>query len=343
MPSFSLTVPSGFAGRVRLDKYVAGVEGGMNRSRLKSGMTALTVNGRAAKLSSKVGAGDHIQLDWEDSVPCDIAPEAIPLDILYEDDNVTVVNKRQGMVTHPASGNWSGTLVNALLYHWGRAAVRIADDSASPVPTAAHRPGIVHRLDKDTSGVIITAKNRDAEEWLCRQFKERRLSKLYIAIVTGRPKDWRGEIQTKLVRDSRDRKRFTAAPLDGKAGKYAHTSYRCIAVYTAAAHGGTSGAVYSLLVLRLHTGRTHQIRVHLKHIGCPILGDSIYGKPTAGTVFHGATLMLHARRLALRLPHEKAVSRFTAPVPRRFRAVLRVLHRKFVRTAPPEVAFHGTH
>lgn len=324
MPSFSLTVPADTSEKMRLDKFIAQAPGGMNRSKLKSGLTRLCVNGHAAKLSSKVGAGDVIELEWEDSIPENIAPEDIPLDILYEDENVTVVNKKQGMVTHPASGNWSGTLVNALLYHWGKSAVALDADG---MVKAEHRPGIVHRLDKDTSGVIITARTRDTEEWLHEQFLHHAsLAKIYIAIVTGRPKAMSGTIETQIVRDSHDRKKFKAVGL-GKtsAGKYACTQYQCIASY----------GQYSLMVLRLKTGRTHQIRVHLKHIGCPILGDSVYGKKLSSTPFDKETLMLHARVLKIRLPGKKERSVFKAPVPVRFKRVLKKLHALY----PKENAF----
>src|SRR5574344_2481678 len=147
----------------------------MNRSKLKSGVTEILINGKKVKLSAKVKASDQIDIDWEDNIPDDIEPENIPLQIIYEDDDVCVVNKEQGMVTHPASGNWSGTLVNALLYHWGRNAFESVKDGSPSEMLAARRPGIVHRLDKDTSGVLITAKNRDAEEWLQNQFKSRHL------------------------------------------------------------------------------------------------------------------------------------------------------------------------
>ena len=325
MQSFSLIVPQDFVAKERLDTYLARTVTGMNRSKLRSGLVSLSVNGEPVKPSRKVGAGDAVRFSWESAVPSHITPEDIPLDVLYEDGDVTVINKKQGMVTHPASGNWSGTLVNALLFRWRRAAVEaLAEDGSM----AALRPGIVHRLDKDTSGVIITARSRKAEEWLQRQFRQRALGKTYIAIAVGKPRACCGEIRSRITRDSRDRKRFrvTEQPSVGKA---ACTSYRCIASYR------RGREVYSLFVLRLHTGRTHQIRVHLKHIGCPILGDPIYGTPTTGTTFAGATLMLHARRLRVRLPGRQEYAVFTAPVPPRFLKVLRVLHRDFTRDEPP--------
>ena len=171
MPFFSEKVPADFEGSIRLDKFIASLPNGMNRSKLKSGVTEILINGKKVKLSAKVQASDQIDIQWEDNIPDDIEPENLPLDIIYEDENVTVVNKKQGMVTHPACGNWNGTLVNALLYHWGRKAVsQLKEGSASEI-LERRRPGIVHRLDKETSGIIITAKNRDSEEFLQKQFK----------------------------------------------------------------------------------------------------------------------------------------------------------------------------
>ncbi|MDE6704850.1 MAG: RluA family pseudouridine synthase [Treponemataceae bacterium] len=321
MPFFSATVPADFQGSTRLDKYIASLPDGMNRSKLKASVSEILLNGAYAKLSAKVAAGDRIDIDWEDNVPSDITPEAIPLDIIYEDENVTVVNKVQGMVTHPASGNWTGTLVNALLYHWGRAGIPQATDVPVPQMLAQRRPGIVHRLDKDTSGVIITAKNRDAEAWLQAQFKTRKLGKHYIAIVTGKPPQERGEIRTQIIRDPKDRRRFKAVT-DTESGKMALTGYKLVARY----------GPYSLLVLTLKTGRTHQIRVHLKYLGCPILGDPLYGRRTTGTPFSGVTMLLHARRLKICLPQETAYTTLKAKTPVRFRKVMRMLHRLYPKT-----------
>ena len=173
VPFFSAKVPSDFKNSLRLDKFVASLPtsafGGnsMNRSKLKSGASEILLNGKNAKVSAKVKAGDEIFIQWEENIPENIEPEDIPLEILYEDENVCVVNKKQGMVTHPAAGNWTGTLVNALLYHWGRESIHqnLTEEVTAEV-LARRRPGIIHRLDKDTSGIIITAKNRNAEEFL---------------------------------------------------------------------------------------------------------------------------------------------------------------------------------
>ena len=262
----------------------------MNRSKLKSGVTEILINGKKVKLSAKVQASDQIDIQWEDNIPDNIEPENLPLDIIYEDENVTVVNKKQGMVTHPACGNWNGTLVNALLYHWGRKAVsQLKEGSASEI-LERRRPGIVHRLDKETSGIIITAKNRDSEEFLQKQFKEKSLQKEYILICTGRPPKRTGDIRTQIIRDPKNRHRFKAVD-DTQQGKFARTIYHCIACY----------GNYSLMRVRIKTGRTHQIRVHMKYLGCPILGDSIYNKPDKN--FPNAKLMLHSVQLKIRLPH----------------------------------------
>jgi 23S rRNA pseudouridine1911/1915/1917 synthase len=323
VPFFSTKIPPEFEGSTRLDKYIASLPNGMNRSKLKSGICEILLNGARAKLSAQVSAKDQIDIDWEDNIPTDIEPENIPIEVLYEDENVTVVNKKQGMVTHPASGNWTGTLVNALLYHWARESIPLSSTESDPSKLMAERrPGIVHRLDKDTSGVIITAKNRDAEEWLQAQFRdhEKFVQKDYIAICTGRPPNAKGEIKTQIIRDPKDRKRYKAI-VDSKAGKFADTLYRCIACY----------GPYSLIHLRLKTGRTHQIRVHLKFLGCPILGDPIYGRRIAGTPFERATLMLHAYILKIRLPGKKTYSEFKAPVPERFLAAIAKLHALYQR------------
>ncbi|MFA6855575.1 MAG: RluA family pseudouridine synthase [Treponema sp.] len=321
MPFFSAKVSDDFCGSVRLDKYIASLSNGMNRSKLKAGVSEILINGKREKISFKVKAGDQIDIEWEDNIPDDIMPENIPLDIIYEDENITVINKKQGMVTHPASGNWSGTLVNALLYHWGRSSVvQIKDGNVSEM-LAARRPGIVHRLDKDTSGVIITAKNRDAEEWLQSQFKLHKLRKEYIVIVRGRPPASAGDIRTQIIRDPKNRKRYKAVT-GTEEGKSAETLYHCLACY----------GNYSLLRIRLKTGRTHQIRVHMKYIGCPVLGDSIYGKKDE--LFPDATLMLHARELIIRLPDNKKFKIFRADIPERFKNVIEILRKKYPRIVP---------
>lgn len=321
MACFTVRVPADFCKTERLDSYIASLPLQMNRSKLKAGLAQITVNGKPQKVSYKVKPLDDIFIEWHDTVPNDIEPEDIPLDILYEDENVCVVNKAQGMVTHPALSHWSGTLVNALLFHWQKEKiVGIHHIAAQAEKEATMRPGIVHRLDKDTSGVIITAKNRAAEEWLQQQFVTRNsLVKEYIAICQGRPPAKCGRIKTRIIRDPQNRQRFKAVE-NTTAGKYAESAYSCIACY-----GG-----YSLMRVRIKTGRTHQIRVHLKFIQCPILGDALYGKKD--TLFKDVTLMLHARLLAIRLPQSETTSTFYAPTPERFLKVLAALHKAYPKT-----------
>ena len=336
-PFFSASVPADFLGTERLDKYISSLPQGLGRSKLKSGVKEILVNGQAAKLSAKIRAGDKIDIFWEDCVPDNIEPENIPLKIIYEDDDVCVVNKAQGMVTHPAAGNWTGTLVNALLHHWGRAAVTGVKDGDSAEALERRRPGIVHRLDKDTSGIIVTAKNREAEEWLQSQFQGRRLVKEYILIVKGCPPQRDGIVDTYIARDPADRKRFKAVVPGGSdrherfgedvdkakqkslpqatpfAGKRAVTLYHVVSVY-----GG-----YSLVRVRILTGRTHQIRVHMKFLGCPVLGDAVYSKKDS--LFPNAALMLHSRMLKIRLPGREKMTVFKAAVPERFKRVIQAL------------------
>ena len=294
----------------RLDTYVSKNLESFSRSRLKNGVEKILLNDKIAKLSAKVNNGDKIYIQWQDPIPEALIPENIPLEILYEDENVTVVNKKQGMVTHPACGNWSGTLVHALLYHWGMTESKLDEKAGN------HRRGIVHRLDKDTSGIIICAKNFNSEEWLQNQFKDRRVKKEYIAIVKGIPKEKSGSVKINMIRDSKNRKKFTTTD-DSSKGKFSHTVYRCIATY----------GNYSLMKLKLKTGRTHQIRVHMKYLGCPILGDPIYG--TKDSLFDSATLMLHSKTLGIRLPQNEDFTTFDSSVPIRFKKVMQKLHKMY--------------
>lgn len=315
MAAFSITVPADYKNAERLDKYIANLPNGMNRSKLKSGITQLLINGKQSKLSQKIKAGDTIYIEWQDNIPDNIEPENIPLDILYEDENVTVVNKPQGMVTHPACSNWTGTLVNALLYHWGRQAIQQLKEGPESQVLMRRRPGIVHRLDKETSGIIITARNRDSEEWLCNQFKSRQVRKEYILIVKGRPPKSAGDIQTQIIRDPKDRKKFKAVT-DTSEGKFARTIYHCISSY----------GNYTLVRVRLKTGRTHQIRVHMKYLGCPIVGDGIYNK--TDPLFPNETLMLHSKLLEITLPNGQTKV-FTTPTPARFLELEKKLKNKY--------------
>jgi len=291
----------GEGGADRLDQYVADQLRAVSRSQFKARFESATVNGRAVKPSRPLKAGDSYHIVLFDEPDCSAAsiPEDIPLSVLYEDESTIVVDKPQGMVVHPAHGNWSGTLANALL---GRFAVGGRD--ATALAGAPPRAGIVHRLDKDTSGVIIAGKTVAAQEFLAAQFRARTTVKTYVAIVRRAPRAASGRLDAWLARDPRERKRF--APSAEGIGKRAITEWRIVAQA-----GG-----YAVLALGLRTGRTHQLRVHCKALGCPILGDPIYGE--ADRRFPGATLMLHALELRIQLPGAEERTVFRAPVPGRF-------------------------
>jgi 23S rRNA pseudouridine1911/1915/1917 synthase len=286
----------------RVDKYLAGLPGLGTRSQLKNALRCVTHNGKPAKVSSAVQPGDSLEIWFAPPAPPDYAAEKIELDIVYEDSRVIVVNKPRGMVVHPGSGVAGGTLVQGLLYH-----VR---GLAESFPGEKIRPGIVHRLDRDTSGVIAAAKDPRSLEYLANQFRGRLAKKLYLAIVRGRLPETRGIIAGHIRRDPRRRKRFVYAQAGGKP---AETRYRVLAEC-----GG-----YSLVRLAPKTGRTHQLRVHMKALGCPILGDPLYGKPDER--LPGCALMLHARALSLVLPGEETRRTFKAPLPGDFSQTLRCL------------------
>ncbi len=295
-------------GERRLDRYIADELGSLSRSQLKQRCLSVRVNGRDAKLSRLVKPGDSFALALKDEEAAGDAAEELELAILYEDASVIVLNKAQGMVTHPAHGNWRGTLANGLL---GLFKAQREAGAAQSLAEPPARAGIVHRLDKDTSGVIIAAKTAAAQEYLAAQFRDRSTAKIYLAICQGVPSAASGRIDTWLARDPRERKRFCVSA-DGN-GKRALSEYRLL---------GSSGG-YALLALRPRTGRTHQLRVHCRQLGCPILGDPIYGKKDKR--FPEATLMLHARELAITLPGEPIARVFSAPIPEHFLRMLRLL------------------
>lgn len=303
MPSFSTIVSDISSGGLRLDRYIAEGLCLLSRSQIKARQLKAKVNGKDVKISRPVKNGDAVELAWNEAEPVNIIPENIPLDIIFEDRRSIVINKSQGMVVHPGAGNWRGTLANALYYRG------LAQGSFS---TGGLRPGIVHRLDKDTSGVMIAAYDDEALAFLAGQFKSRKAKKTYIAIASGVPKEKKGRIETFIARDPRDRKRFTAA----ERGRTALTFYSVIKTWR----------THSLIMLRPATGRTHQLRVHLRCLGHPIAGDPLYG--FTDPLFPQASLMLHARRLAITLPGENQARVFKAPIPERFRSMIHTLNNR---------------
>jgi 23S rRNA pseudouridine1911/1915/1917 synthase len=298
--SVETRIAEGTAPGTRVDSYLADTLGLFTRSQARKRVLLLLVNGKPAKLARRLFPGDLLVVRYREAPNVELLPEPIPLSVIYEDANVLVVDKPQGMVVHPAAGNPSGTLVNALLYH--------CTQLPEGFPGEPARPGIVHRLDKGTSGVIITAKNLDSREFLARQFRQRSVRKQYLAIVQGEPPAESGRIESRLVRDRRQRKRFRSLEA-GTAGKRAVTLYRVL----------RRKAGHCLLSLRPLTGRTHQLRAQLSWIRCPIAGDSLYGSRVR------APLMLHAYRLRLRLPGQAEPVTFRSPLPPRFAAYWRSL------------------
>ena len=293
MEHCSCAVASGLQEAMRLDRYAAECLKLFSRSQAKSLGLQAKVNGKAARLSKLVEAGDMLELSWQPVPEQTLAAEDIPLDILFENERVVVINKASGMAVHPGAGIPRGTVANALLFRTG--------------PLAPGRAGLVHRLDKDTSGVLIAARDSEALACLAAQFKARTVQKRYAAIVSGIPREPEGCISLPLARDPRDRKRF--APAAPGTGKTAQTRYRLI----------RSWAGHALLLVQPRTGRTHQIRVHLASLGCPVAGDPVYGRP------HPLGLMLHAYSLEIVLPGAAAPSFFKAPLPARFRNFIRSL------------------
>jgi len=305
MPSFNHTVTLPDGG-MRLDRYIAENLGLLSRSQIKARELKAKINGKEVKNSRTVKNGDLLELVWKEAEPLNIIPENIPLDIIYEDNRVVVINKVQGMVVHPGAGNRRGTLANALYYR----RLERGSFSGTESATGGLRPGIVHRLDKETSGVMIAAYDDETLAFLAGQFKSRKVQKTYIAIVNGIPKEKKGRIETFIARDPKDRKRFAIAA----QGRLALTYYSVIKTWR----------THSLILLRPKTGRTHQLRVHLRYLGHPITGDPLYG--VADDLFPKASLMLHAKSLAIVLPGENTKRIFKAPLPERFTAMIRSLN-----------------
>jgi 23S rRNA pseudouridine1911/1915/1917 synthase len=315
---------------LRADRYLSEIAGILGRSQLKARGAVLKVNGRPEKLSKKLVRGDGIELVWTEEPSHSLLPECLEVSVLHEDEDVFVFDKAQGMVSHPAAGNWSGTLANAAL--WLDIDRKNPRGETEGQPGPAPRGGIVHRLDKDTSGVIIVARNAKAHAFLASQFKERTTRKEYLAFVSGFPvSEPSGHIDNYLARDRHDRKKFAVIGSigQGNAGKRAITDFRILASWKPPGKPG-----FSLVALFPKTGRTHQLRVHMAHLGCPMIGDSLYGRKEQA--FPDATLMLHARTLRIILPGKSEATVFKAPVPKRFRLMIAELDRRYGRSPPDQ-------
>ena len=297
-----LIVDEGAAGE-RLDRFLAGRELEVSRSHIQKLIESgcVLVNGRTAKANAKLREGDAVETELPEAQELEILPEDIPLDILYEDSDVIVINKARGMVVHPAAGAADGTLVNALLHHC---------EDLSGI-NGVIRPGIVHRLDKDTSGVMMAAKNDRAHVDLAEQIREKTAQRIYRAIVCGTIAEDRGEIRAPIGRHPTERKKMAVVP----NGKEATTFFRVLERFSS----------YTFVECRLQTGRTHQIRVHMAYIGPPLLGDPKYGKKSPFAIEGQA---LHSAELMLTHPRTKERLRFAAAMPADMEEILHTLRRR---------------
>lgn len=287
----------------RIDKCLVMLIDSLSRSFIQKLIReeAVKVNGASVKGSYRVKSEDSIEFFLPDAVKPDIAPEKIPLDILYEDRDIIVVNKPKGMVVHPAAGHYSGTLVNALMYHCG--------DELSGI-NGSMRPGIVHRIDKDTTGSVIVCKNDTAHNCIAAQLKEHTITRRYHAICHGVLKDNAGTIDRPIGRHPSDRKKMA---VNEKNGKSAVTHYRVLKRFER----------FTYIECVLETGRTHQIRVHMASIGHPLLGDEVYAGLKSGFRLQGQTL--HAKTLGFRHPATGDYVEADAPLPAYFEHLLEIL------------------
>lgn len=298
---------SGTRERIIITENEAGMRADVALAQLleitRSNMQKLLEEGRAVrgqkliKSNYRVKAGEEILVDLPEPQPLDVQPEDIPLDIIYEDDDVVVVNKARGMVVHPAAGNYSGTLVNALLYHCS---------NLSGI-NGVIRPGIVHRLDKDTSGIMICAKNDVAHLSLSEQIQSKAAQRTYLAVVRGNVKNDSGIIETQIARDKNDRKKMAVV---SEGGRQAITEYEVAERF----------GKYTVVKCRLKTGRTHQIRVHMEYLGYPLVGDPKYSPMKTPFAINGQAL--HSLTLTFTHPRTGELMTFEAPLPEDMRKIL---------------------
>lgn len=286
---------------VRIDKWICEQNQEISRSMLQKLLkdNQVTVNGKAVSKSYKVTDGDEIILDIPEPVELDVLPENIPIEIVYEDDDLLVVNKPKGMVVHPAAGNYNGTLVNALLYH--------CKGRLSSI-NGVIRPGIVHRIDKNTSGLLIVAKTDKAHTGLAEQIKAHTFTREYQAVICGRLKESNGTIEAPIGRHPVDRKKMCVTDKNSKEAK---TEYTVLDEFNG----------YSHIKLKLYTGRTHQIRVHMSYVGHPVYGDDVYGK--ASKLCEGQCL--HAKKIGFIHPISGNYLEFDSELPEYFVTVLNKL------------------
>jgi 23S rRNA pseudouridine1911/1915/1917 synthase len=301
----TFTVSAGQTGR--LDKYLVECLPDLSRARIQNLIKdeKVTVSGKVTtKTGHDVEPGDEVIIVIPPLQSSELIPEDIPLDIVFQNEDLVIINKPAGMVVHPAAGHYSGTLVHAAL-----AAIPDLQGIGGE-----ERPGIVHRLDKETSGLIVMAKNEKTHRWLQDQFKTRTVKKVYLALVDGKPPTPTGRIEAEIARDPSHRKQM-AVVSDGR-GRPAVTEYQTLEQF----------ADFTLLEAHPLTGRTHQIRLHLAFLGCPIVGDTVYGHKKSSLELDRH--FLHAARLSLRFPGEKELHTFEAPLPPELLKVLEEVRSK---------------
>jgi len=285
----------------RLDHFLANRDPYFSRTALQRLIldNHITIDGQSVKPSHKIKPGDRIVLTVPRPETIEIEPEDIPVEVMYEDESLLVINKPAGLVVHPAPGHWSGTLVNALLHHMTRSEGGLSHIGGK------ERPGLVHRLDKDTTGVMVVAKNDQTHRSLASQFKQHSIKRVYEALVWGKPKAGQGRIDLAIGRDTKDRKKFSARTTRPKESL---TMYRVLKRY---------GKTASHVELIPGTGRTHQLRVHLNSLNCPILGDATYGGKKVMAVQNIVVprVMLHAKVLGFVHPTTEKELLLQAPLP----------------------------
>ena len=294
---------------LRADQYLAGVLDGLTRSAAQKLLEEGRVlrRGKALKKNDKLQAGDEVAVCIPDPTPVEIVPQDIPLDVVYEDGDVIVVNKPVGMVVHPAPGHPDGTLVNALLHHCGQSLSGI---------NGQLRPGIVHRIDKDTSGLLVVAKNDAAHQALSAQMSVHSIHRVYHAVVYGNLKEDEGFVEKWLGRDPRDRKKMAVLAENAAGAKYAYTGWQVL----------ERCGNFTYIACKLKTGRTHQIRVHMASTGHPLAGDAVYGPKNCIKSLNGQCL--HAKELGFAHPRTGEWMQFDSPLPPYFTEFLTRLRKE---------------